>query len=240
VIELKAIGKSYGTLQVLNDISMSFRDGEVTAVLGPSGAGKSTLIRCINCLEILSAGDILVDGKSVRERRNVREIRRQCSMVFQQFNLYPHLTALDNIILAPVHVLGLAREAARQRARELLAMVGLADKERRYPAELSGGEQQRVGICRALAMRPRHLLLDEVTSAIDPEMTAEVLRVIENLAAQGTTMVLVTHEIDFARRVAHRIAFIERGRLIKHESSDDFFGNQSDERILRFIQKMKH
>ena len=240
MIELQAISKSYGALQVLSDVSVRFLDGEVTAVLGPSGAGKSTLIRCINCLERLSGGDILVDGKSVRERRNVREIQKQCSMVFQQFNLYPHLTALDNITLAPVHVLGLEREAARQRARELLAMVGLADKEGRYPAELSGGEQQRVGICRALAMRPRHLLLDEVTSAIDPEMTTEVLRVIEKLAAQGTTMVLVTHEIDFARRVANRIAFIERGRLIKHESAADFFGNQGDERISRFIQKMKH
>jgi ABC-type polar amino acid transport system ATPase subunit len=239
LIELLAVSKKYGALQVLNDITMRFLDGEVTAVLGPSGAGKSTPIRCINCLEQLSGGDILVDGKSVRERRNMREIQKQCSMVFQQFNLYPHLTALDNITLAPMHVLKLGREAARQRAHELLAMVGLADKGGRYPAELSGGEQQRVGICRALAMQPRHLLLDEVTSAIDPEMTTEVLRVIEKLAAQGTTMVLVTHEIDFARRVASRIAFVERGRLIKHESSVDFFGNQSDERISRFIQKMK-
>lgn len=240
MIELGGVCKKYGNLEVLRDITLRFGDGEVTAILGPSGAGKSTLIRCINCLETISAGDILVDGKSVRDRRNVVEIQKQTSMVFQQFNLYPHLTALQNITLAPRHVLKLTRQEADERAQGLLSMVGLHDKSKRYPAELSGGEQQRVGICRALAMRPRHLLLDEVTSAIDPEMTAEVLRVIEDLARKGTSMILVTHEIDFARRVAGHIAFLERGMLVTCETADAFFQDQKDERIRRFIERMKH
>ncbi|MEQ1768838.1 MAG: amino acid ABC transporter ATP-binding protein [Devosia sp.] len=240
MIELEKVTKHYGAVQVLTDVSMRFDDGEVTAILGPSGAGKSTLIRCINCLETISGGDIKVNGKSVRDKRAVVEIQKQTSMVFQHFNLYPHLTALQNITLAPMHVLKLSRAEAEARAVELMTMVGLTDKVKRYPAELSGGEQQRVGICRALAMRPRHLLLDEVTSAIDPEMTAEVLRVIEDLAGSGTTMVLVTHEIEFARRVADKIAFMERGALVTCEPAESFFNAQSDERINRFIQKMKH
>ena len=161
-------------------------------------------------------------------------------MVFQHFNLYPHLTVLQNITLAPTKVLRQSRQAAEAKARAFLAMVGLDDKSQRYPAELSGGEQQRVGICRALAMNPRHLLLDEVTSAIDPEMTAEVLRVIEELAGTGTTMILVTHEIEFARRVADRVAFMESGALIAHQDADTFFNHQTDSRIRRFVDKMKH
>ena len=240
MIEITDVSKHYGTNEVLRDITMGFNDGEVTAILGPSGAGKSTLIRCINCLETISKGDIVVDGKSVKDKRAIAEIQKQTSMVFQHFNLYPHLNALQNIVLAPMHVLKLSKAEAEARAVELMNMVGLNDKLKRYPAELSGGEQQRVGICRALAMRPRHLLLDEVTSAIDPEMTAEVLRVIEELAQKGTTMILVTHEIDFARRIADRIAFMERGLLVTYEDADGFFNRQADERIQRFIQKMKH
>jgi ABC-type polar amino acid transport system ATPase subunit len=240
MITLEAVSKHYGDLEVLRDISMVFNDGEVAAILGPSGAGKSTLIRCINCLDTISKGDITVDGMSVRDKRAILEIQKQTSMVFQHFNLYPHLNALQNIVLAPLHVLRLGKAEAEARAVELMTMVGLGDKLKRYPAELSGGEQQRVGICRALAMRPRHLLLDEVTSAIDPEMTSEVLRVIEDLAAKGTTMILVTHEIDFARRIADRIAFMERGALVTYEEADSFFNRQADERIQRFIQKMKH
>jgi ABC-type polar amino acid transport system ATPase subunit len=240
LIQLTNVSKHYGDLQVLKDVTMSFEDGQVTAILGPSGAGKSTLIRCINCLENISGGDILVDGKSVRDRKAIVEIQKQTSMVFQHFNLYPHLNALQNITLAPIHVLGLGKAEAEARGVELMEMVGLGDKLKRYPAELSGGEQQRVGICRALAMRPRHLLLDEVTSAIDPEMTAEVLRVIEELAGRGTTMILVTHEIEFARRIADKIGFMEKGALVAHQEADAFFNHQGDERIERFVQKMKH
>ncbi|MBL8596736.1 MAG: amino acid ABC transporter ATP-binding protein [Devosia sp.] len=240
MIEIDNVDKHYGNLQVLSAVSMQFQDGEVTAILGPSGAGKSTLIRCINCLESISQGDIRVDGMSVLDKRRTAEIQKRTSMVFQHFNLYPHLTALGNITLAPTKVLRQSRSQAEAKAMELLKMVGLENKAKRYPAELSGGEQQRVGICRALAMNPRHLLLDEVTSAIDPEMTAEVLRVIEDLAGQGTTMILVTHEIEFARRVADRVAFMERGSLVAHQDADTFFNRQSDERIARFIDKMKH
>ncbi len=240
MIQFSSVNKHYGKLQVLTDVSMDIADGEVTAVLGPSGAGKSTLIRCVNCLESITSGDILIDGKSVTQKNDTLEIQKNTSMVFQHFNLFPHLTALQNITLAPIKVLKHSQAESEEHARELLDMVGLNDKYERYPAELSGGEQQRVGICRALAMRPRHLLLDEVTSAIDPEMTTEVLNVIERLAGTGTTLVLVTHEIEFARRIASKVAFLERGKLVVHEESEKFFQHQSDERISRFIEKMKH
>jgi ABC-type polar amino acid transport system ATPase subunit len=240
MIEISKVDKHYGALQVLNGVSMNFDDGEVTTILGPSGAGKSTLIRCINCLEAISGGDILVDGKSVRDKKSVLDIQKQTSMVFQNFNLYPHLTALQNITLAPIKVLRRDKAEVEAQVHGLLEMVSLGNKANRYPAELSGGEQQRVGICRALAMNPRHLLLDEVTSAIDPEMTAEVLRVIEELAGTGTTMILVTHEIEFARRIADKVAFMERGTLVAHTDAEIFFNHQSDERISRFIDKMKH
>jgi ABC-type polar amino acid transport system ATPase subunit len=238
MIEIRHVGKSFGAVEVLKDISATFADGEVVAIIGPSGGGKSTLIRCINGLEALSAGDVHVDGKSVRDRALLTGIRTSCPMVFQQFNLYPHLKVLTNITLAPIVALKRPREAAEAKARELLTMVGLGDRADAYPAELSGGQQQRVGICRALAMEPRHLLLDEVTSALDPEMTADVLTVIERLAKAGTTMILVTHEMEFARRVADRALFIEAGKLIADQPIDQFFGSSQDPRIQRFLNKM--
>jgi ABC-type polar amino acid transport system ATPase subunit len=238
VIEVQHINKSFGATEVLKDVSVNFADGEVVAVIGPSGGGKSTLIRCINGLETLSAGDIRVDGKSVRDHAALTKIRTSSAMVFQQFNLYPHMTALANISLAPIVVLKKPRATAEAKARELLEMVGLSDRADAYPAELSGGQQQRVGICRALAMEPRHLLLDEVTSALDPEMTAEVLTVIERLAKAGTTMILVTHEMEFARRVADRAVFMEAGRLVADRPIKEFFGNTQDPRIQRFLTKM--
>src|SRR5439155_10964377 len=213
MIEIRHIYKSFGPVEVLKDISATFSDGEVAAIIGPSGGGKSTLIRCINGLELLSAGDIHVDGKSVRDRAALTDIRTSCPMVFQQFNLYPHLKVLANITLAPIVALRRPREAAEAKAHELLTMVGLGDRANAYPAQLSGGQQQRVGICRALAMEPRHILLDEVTSALDPEMTAEVLTILAKLAAAGTTMVFVTHEIEFARQISSRIVFLEKGTL---------------------------
>jgi ABC-type polar amino acid transport system ATPase subunit len=240
MIEVEKLGKSFGGVEVLKDVSAKFADGEVVAVIGPSGSGKSTLIRCVNGLERLDRGDIRVDGKSVRNRANLVAIRSACAMVFQQFNLYPHMTALANISLAPRVVLKKPRAAAEAKARELLDMVGLGDRAGAYPGELSGGQQQRVGICRALAMEPRHLLLDEVTSALDPEMTAEVLVVIERLAKAGTTMVLVTHEMEFARRVADRAIFMEAGRLVADQPTREFFGTAQDPRIQRFLTKMAH
>jgi ABC-type polar amino acid transport system ATPase subunit len=240
MIEVDHIGKSFGSVEVLKDVSATFADGEVVAVIGPSGGGKSTLIRCINGLERLDRGDIRVDGKSVRSHAALTAIRTSCAMVFQQFNLYPHMTVLANISLAPTVVLKKSRAAAEAKARELLDMVGLGDRAGAYPAQLSGGQQQRVGICRALAMEPRHLLLDEVTSALDPEMTAEVLTVIERLAKAGTTMILVTHEMEFARRVADRAIFMEAGRVVADQPIGAFFGGAQDARIQRFLTKMTH
>ena len=237
MISVRNVGKNFGPLAVLRDISLDVADGEVLAVLGPSGSGKSTLIRCVNGLEAIDTGDITVDGVSVRERRNLPAIRRNCAMVFQQFNLYPHLTVLDNVTLAPRIVLRRDRPNAEATATGLLAQVGLAGRERSYPHQLSGGQMQRVGICRALAMQPRHLLLDEVTSSLDPEMTAEVLMVIEQLARAGTTMVLVTHEMAFARRIADRIAFMEGGRLLHLAGTEDFF-THADPRIRRFLDRL--
>ncbi len=238
MIEIRDVCKRFGEVEVLHHVDLAFADGQVTAVLGPSGSGKSTLIRCINGLERLSAGEIVVNGLSVRRRRDVGLIRRQCGMVFQQFNLFPHLTAVQNIALAPVKVLGRPKAAAQEQARQLLASVAMGDMADRYPAELSGGQQQRVAICRALAMEPAHMLLDEVTSALDPEMTVEVLAVIERLARQGTTMVMVTHEIDFARKVADRVVFLDGGRVLAAAAAEAFFADPGEERIRRFLRKM--
>jgi ABC-type polar amino acid transport system ATPase subunit len=240
MIEIEEVRKEFGGVEVLRGVSLVFGDGQVTAVLGPSGSGKSTLIRCINGLEKLSGGEIRVNGLSVRRRRDVPLIRKQCAMVFQQFNLFPHLTALQNIVLAPVKVLGREREAAEAKARELLTSVAMGELADRYPAELSGGQQQRVAICRALAMEPAHVLLDEVTSALDPEMTVEVLAVIEALARQGTTMVMVTHEIEFARRVSDRVVFLDAGRVLADQEAPAFFADPAEERIRRFLAKMDH
>jgi len=240
VIEVKGLCKSFGRLEVLRDISLTFPDGEVAAILGPSGAGKSTLVRCINGLEAPSSGDVRVDGRSVRDPRALREIRKSCSMVFQQFHLYPHLTVLENLTLAPRVVLRRPRAEVDRRARELLAVVGLPDKAAMYPAQLSGGQQQRVSICRALAMEPRHLLLDEVTSALDPEMTAEVLVVIETLARTGVTMILVTHEVEFARRIAARVVFMEAGAVLADQPKTAFFGDGQSPRIQQFLGRMRY
>ena len=240
MIEIGNVFKKFGRVEVLKDVSLVFADGEVTSILGPSGSGKSTLIRCVNGLEKLSGGEIEVNGLSVRRKRELSQIRRQCAMVFQQFNLFPHLTVLENIALAPVQVLGVEKAKAEGRVRELLEMVAMSEMGERYPAELSGGQQQRVAICRALAMEPAHVLLDEVTSALDPEMTVEVLAVIERLAREGTTMVMVTHEIEFARRISDRIVFLDEGRVLAHQPTAEFFAASQEERIKRFLAKMDH
>jgi ABC-type polar amino acid transport system ATPase subunit len=238
MIEVKDITKTYGALTVLKDFSLNFDQEGVTVILGPSGTGKSTLLRCINGLEAINSGDILVDGLSVLQKHNLRAIRLNCGMVFQSTILFPHLNVMENLILSPVKLLGLKRSLAIEQARSLLAKVGLSNKENSKHNELSGGEQQRIAIARALMMNPKALLLDEITSALDPEMSAEVLRLLEKLAADGVVMLIVTHELTFAQNVAQRVIFLEGGSLIADAPAPAFFGDlkYNNERIARFLQ----
>jgi len=216
--------------------------GEVVSILGSSGSGKSTLIRCINGLEKLNAGRITVDDFDVSKPKELAEARKRSGTVFQLFNLYPHMSALQNITLAPIEVLKRPKAEAEAEGRALLASVGLGDRADAYPAQLSGGQRQRVGICRALAMQPRYLLLDEVTSALDPEMTSEVLDILAKLAKSGTTMVFVTHEIEFARQISNRIVFLEKGVLLVDLPTAEFFsaeGGMAQPRVAQFLSKMR-
>lgn len=241
MIEIEGVAKRFGGNTVLDGIDLRIAPGEVVSILGASGSGKSTLIRCINGLEKLDGGTISVDGHRVDDPTSLRLARRCCGTVFQLFNLYPHMTALQNITLAPIEVLKVPRRQAEDEARELLAAVGLAERADAWPAQLSGGQRQRVGICRALAMKPRYLLLDEVTSALDPEMTSEVLSILAKLAASGTTMLFVTHEIEFARRISSRIVFLDQGRLLADLPTTQFFaadGGLAQPRIAQFLSKM--
>jgi ABC-type polar amino acid transport system ATPase subunit len=241
MIELQGVAKRFGAHTVLDGIDLRIAPGEVVSILGASGSGKSTLIRCINGLEKLDGGAIAVDGHRVDDGRQLQLVRRCCGTVFQLFNLYPHMTALQNLTLAPIEVLKVPRRQAEEAARELLVSVGLGDRADAYPAQLSGGQRQRVGICRALAMKPRYLLLDEVTSALDPEMTAEVLAILARLAASGTTMLFVTHEIEFARQISSRIVFLDQGRLLADLPATQFFaadGGLAHPRIAQFLSKM--
>jgi ABC-type polar amino acid transport system ATPase subunit len=241
MIKIHNARKAFGATTVLDGVDLTIAPGEVVSILGASGSGKSTLIRCINGLEKLDGGSIGVDGFDVAEKAGLQEVRKRSGTVFQAFNLYPHMTALQNIALAPVEVLKLPRAEAEQRGRELLAAVGLADRAGAHPAQLSGGQRQRVGICRALAMRPRYLLLDEVTSALDPEMTGEVLNILARLAAEGTTMLFVTHEVEFARQISTRIVFLDQGRLLADLPTARFFapdGGLAQPRIAQFLSKL--
>jgi len=234
--------KKFGTVTVLNEVSLQVKEGEVVTILGSSGSGKSTLIRCINGLERLDGGRILVDDFDVSRPKELAEARKHSATVFQLFNLYPHMTALQNIALAPIHVLKQPTAAVQARARDLLRSVGLGDRADAYPAQLSGGQRQRVGICRALAMEPRYLLLDEVTSSLDPEMTAEVLAILAKLAREGTTMVFVTHEIEFARQISDRIVFLDQGKLLLDLPTADFFSESvglTYPRVSQFLSKMR-
>jgi ABC-type polar amino acid transport system ATPase subunit len=238
VVEVKNITKRFGNLVVLQDFSVTFSSEGVTVIVGPSGTGKSTLLRCINGLESIDSGDILVDGLSVKEKRNLRKIRLTCGMVFQSTVLFPHLNVLDNLILSPIHLLGMPKKEAVEKARFYLTKVGLVSKEKSRHNELSGGEQQRIAIARALMMNPRILLLDEITSALDPEMSSEVLRILEQLAAEGVYMLVVTHEMTFAQRVASRVLFLEGGSIVLDVSGNDFFirAKKENERVARFLQ----
>jgi len=224
---------------VLKDIELEVAAGEVMVVCGPSGSGKSTLIRCINRLEPIQQGELVVDNMPVHDKKlKMTKIRAEIGFVFQQFNLYPNMTALQNVTLAPVKVRKLKRAAAEELGRQILARVGLEDKADDYPAQLSGGQQQRVAIARGLCMRPKIMLFDEPTSALDPEMIKEVLDVMRDLAHEGMTMIVVTHEMGFAREVAHRIVFMDEGQIIETASPDEFFANPKSERTKIFLSKI--
>ena len=239
MIEFRDVNKWFGPLHVLKDINLRIEAGEVVVVCGPSGSGKSTLIRCINRLEPIQSGEISVDGMALSDSKlDVANLRARVGMVFQSFNLYPHITATQNITLAPIKVKRIPAAEAEAIATKLLARVGIPDKANAYPGNLSGGQQQRVAIARALAMMPKVMLFDEPTSALDPEMINEVLEVMTDLAREGMTMVVVTHEMGFARRVAHRIVFMDAGKIIEQNAPEKFFAAPESERAQQFLSKV--
>jgi polar amino acid transport system ATP-binding protein len=239
VIDFRGVNKWFGTLHVLKNIDLHVKAGEVMVICGPSGSGKSTLIRCINKLEIIQEGTIVVDTIEVADpATNRAKLSTEVGMVFQQFNLYPHMTVLQNITLAPRKVRKQSAADAERFARDLLNKVGIPEKADQYPAQLSGGQQQRVAIARALAMQPRIMLFDEPTSALDPEMINEVLDVMVELAKDGMTMLVVTHEMGFARKVAHRIIFMDEGRIVEEDIPERFFGHPKEERTRAFLSKI--
>ncbi len=237
VIEFKNVSKHFGPTQVLHNIDLNIAQGEVVVIIGPSGSGKSTLLRCINKLEEITSGDLIVDGLKVNDPKvDERLIRQEAGMVFQQFYLFPHLTALENVMFGPLRVRGANKEEAEKLARELLAKVGLAERAHHYPSELSGGQQQRVAIARALAVKPKMMLFDEPTSALDPELRHEVLKVMQDLAEEGMTMVIVTHEIGFAEKVASRLIFIDKGRIAEDGNPQVLIKNPPSQRLQEFLQ----
>lgn len=239
MIQVNNLKKHFGELEVLRGIDEHISPGEVVVVIGPSGSGKSTFLRCLNLLEEVTEGEILVDGEKINDPKvNVNHIRQKMGMVFQQFNLFPHLSIIDNITLAPVTLKKMNKEDAKKRAMELLDKVGLADKAANYPAQLSGGQKQRVAIARALAMDPEIMLFDEPTSALDPEMVGEVLDVMKELAKSGMTMVIVTHEMGFAREVASRVLFIDQGVVQESGTPQEIFNNPQNERTKNFLSKV--
>lgn len=239
IVEVDKVDKWFGPLHVLRKLTLTITVGEVLVICGPSGSGKSTLLRCINGLEAINNGQIRIHGTPlIRSRAEIRRIRRQVGMVFQSFNLFPHLTILQNLILAPVKVLKMSRPEAEKRAFNFLDRVGIADKARAFPDTLSGGQQQRVAIARALCMAPDVMMFDEPTSALDPEMIKEVLDVMQDLAREGMTMIVVSHEMGFAREVADRIAFMDQGQIIEEGPPSTFFDNPREERTRRFIGKI--
>ena len=240
LIDIEHLDKYYGSFQALSDINLQVEEGEVVVILGPSGSGKSTLIRCINLLENYQQGHIRVAGERVETGPRLAGIRSEVGMVFQSFNLYPHLTVLDNVSLAPIRVRGLNKREVHARARELLVKVGMGDHAHKYPSQLSGGQQQRVAIARTMAMEPRAILFDEPTSALDPEMVGEVLDVMQSLARSGVTMVVVTHEMGFARRVADRVIFMESGRIVEQNRPEPFFTAPQEPRTRAFLQAILH
>lgn len=240
MVKLVDVSKSFGDLEVLKNLNMVVSKGEVVSIIGPSGAGKSTILRCINDLEPIDSGQIYLEGVLFDPKKtNVHKYREQIGFVFQSFNLFPHLTARANVTLAPLLLKKASKKEMAGRAADLLTSVGLADKVDAYPNELSGGQRQRVAIARALAMDPKVLLLDEITSALDPELTGEVLKVVSDLAKKGMTMILVTHEIAFARDISHRVLFFESGRVVEEGDPETLFKNPSNERTKRFLANFR-
>ena len=240
IIELKHVDKHYGELHVLKDINLSVARGEVVVVIGPSGSGKSTMCRTINRLETIDSGQILIEGEPLpQEGKELTRMRAELGMVFQQFNLFSHMTVLQNVTLGPTDVLGVPKAEAEERAMKLLARVGVAEQAQKVPAQLSGGQQQRVAIARSLAMEPKAMLFDEPTSALDPEMINEVLEVMVELARQGMTMIVVTHEMNFARRVADRVVFMADGQIVEENTPDEFFDHPQTQRARDFLNSIK-
>ncbi|MEM8552246.1 MAG: amino acid ABC transporter ATP-binding protein [Pseudomonadota bacterium] len=238
LIEAHGVGKKFGSNEVLRDVSLTVAPGETVVIIGPSGSGKSTLLRCINLLEDLDSGSIVFEGREIRTGRGAHRIRRELGMVFQNFELFAHLSAADNVMLAPRRVLGMGAEEARALAHEMLTKVHIPEKADAHPDELSGGQQQRVAIARALAMRPKAMLYDEPTSALDPEMIKEVLDVIRELSQDGMTSIVVTHEMGFARSVADRIVFMDEGEVISDAPTDTFFAGSAHPRAAQFLQQI--
>lgn len=236
MIEVKNLEKSFGKNHVLRGINETINEGEVVCIIGPSGSGKSTFLRCLNLLEQPTSGEVILDGEKINAPdRDIDKIREKLGMVFQNFNLFPHMSVLDNITMAPIKVKGQARGEAEEEARRLLDVVGLLDKAEAYPSSLSGGQKQRVAIARALAMKPEIMLFDEPTSALDPEMVGEVLAVMKQLAEDGMTMVIVTHEMGFAREVADRVLFIDGGVILEQGTPEEIFGNPQNDRTQTFL-----
>lgn len=239
MINITNLHKNFGDLEVLKNISTEIKKGEIISIIGPSGSGKSTFLRCINKLEEPSSEHIYIDGMDLMDKNtDINKIRERVGMVFQHFNLFPHMTVLDNLTLSPIMVKKESKEEAEKYALSLLEKVGLADKANSYPSQLSGGQKQRIAIARALAMKPEVILFDEPTSALDPEMIKEVLDVMRNLAKEGMTMLIVTHEMGFARNVANRILFMDNGEIVEDCSPKDFFENPTNERIKDFLNKV--
>lgn len=239
MIEIKNLSKSFGELQVLKNIDLHVKEKEVVVLIGASGSGKSTLLRCLNFLETAESGDIIIDTEKINSTKtNLNKIREKVGMVFQHFNLFPHMTVLENIIEAPVHVKSVSKDQARSKAMDLLKKVGLQDKANFYPDQLSGGQKQRVAIARALAMEPKAMLFDEPTSALDPELVGEVLQVMKDLAHEGMTMVIVTHEMGFAKEVASRIVMLADGNIIEEGHPSEIFSNPKHERTQRFLNQI--
>lgn len=238
MIDIENLRKSFGDVEVLKGIDLTIKEKEVVVIIGPSGSGKSTLLRCMNYLEEPTSGKVSVDGIVLDGEANINKVREEVGMVFQRFNLFPHMTVLDNIMLAPIKVRHITKAEAEDTARKLLARVGLADKADAYPSQLSGGQQQRVAIARALAMKPKVMLFDEPTSALDPEMVGEVLDVMCKLAEEGMTMVIVTHEMGFAREVGDRLLFVDDGRIIEQGDPKEVFEHPQEERTRLFLSKV--
>lgn len=240
VIKTEHISKTFQNVKALDDVSFQIRKGEIVCLIGPSGSGKSTLCRCINGLEIPESGNIYIEGKLVdyRDEMQAKEARSKTGFVFQHFNLFPHMNVMDNMILAPMKTLHMSKEEAVAKAKELLQRVGLADKEDAYPKKLSGGQKQRAAIARSLMMNPQIMLFDEPTSALDPEMVMEVLEVMKQLAREGMTMVVVTHEMGFAKEIANRIVFLEDGKIIEENTPDLFFSQPQTKRAQDFLRKV--